>query len=104
MAAVTGHGKSHGQGRTSIGAEVHLCIFSSPLPKSHQGNPQKSRWYMGTQNHLEGLRELGGGSQEPTLEDERAASLPGEMLSSYVLCIFRIQKAKSIPLGKDPSG
>lgn len=32
---------------------------------------------MGTWNHLESLRELGGRSREPSLGDRRAASLLG---------------------------
>ena len=52
---------------------------------------------MGTWNHLEGLRELGGRSWEPTLRDRSAALCLGEMLSSQVLCILGVQKAKPGP-------
>lgn len=43
MAAMTRYEKSCGNGRTFIGAELHLCILSSPLPKNHEGSPQESR-------------------------------------------------------------
>ena len=76
---MTRDGKSCRNGRTSIGPEVHLCIFSSLLPKKHEGSPLESRWYVGTWNHLEGHRELGGRPWEPTLRDRSAALCLGEI-------------------------
>lgn len=65
MAVVVEYGKSCGNGRTFIGAEVHLCISSS-LTKTHGSSPQQSGSYTGAWNHLERLRDLGGMSLEPT--------------------------------------
>lgn len=49
--------------------------LSFPLLANHEGIPQGIYWDPGTL--VKSLRELGGRSLEPTLEDRRAASLWG---------------------------